>query len=132
MQKLKSIKLTGATTILKCALIGIVSTLIGTLIFAFVLKFANLSSKFIGYINNIIKVFSMFLMIMCLKHKDSTKLMFKSIFAGAFYFVLCFIIFSILNGDFSVGTSFLYDLLFSIITSVVSSVIVNLLGHKTT
>ena len=58
MQKIKSMNWSGLLNIIKCCLIGIVTTLLGTVIFAFVLKFLSLSSKFIAYINDIIKVFS--------------------------------------------------------------------------
>ncbi len=130
MQKIRSIKMDGFLNLIKCALIGIITTLIGTVIFAVVLKFANLSSNFIGYINNIIKVFSIFIMVMCLRRKSSEKLMFKSIFVGLIYAILSLVLFSILNGQFNMNISFLYDLLFVVIVSIVATIIINLINHK--
>ena len=131
MQKIKSINWSDVLTLIKCCLIGIVATLIGVVIFAFVLKFANLPSTFVSYINDIIKGFGIFITIMCLKRVDDGKLLLKSIFAGIIYAMLTFVIFSILNGGFIVNLSFLYDLLFAVIVAVISAVIINVLKHKT-
>ena len=130
MQKIKSMNLGVVLNIIKCCLIGIVVTLLGTVIFAVTLKFANLSSKAIAYINDIIKGFSIFIMIMCVRKKDNNKLLLKSIFAGLVYSLLIYIVFSILNGKFVFDLSFLYDLLFSVIVSMIVSVIMNIIAHK--
>ncbi len=131
MQKMKSINWSGVINLIKCCLIGIVATLIGVVIFAFVLKFANLPSTFVCYINDTIKGFGIFITILCLKRIDDGRLLLKSIFAGLIYAVLCFVIFSILNGRFNLNLAFLYDLLFAVIVAVISAVIINLLKHKT-
>ena len=130
MQKVKTNKLQGLVTIIKCGLIGIVATLIGTVIFAVVLKFANLSSTIIGYINNVIKIFSIFIMMLCVKRNNPDKLLLKALFAGAVYALLGFIVFSILNGSFNFNLSFVYDLLFAIIVAAIQSVIINIINIK--
>lgn len=129
MQKIK-FNFSGFISILKCVLIGIVSTLIGIVIFSVVLKFADLSSKIISYINDIIKIFSIFIMIMCVKRSNGEKLLLKSLFAGVLYAVLTFVIFSVLNGGFMFNLSFIYDLLFAVIASAIVSVIINILNRK--
>ena len=130
MQKIKSIKLSGILSLIKCALIGIVATLLGTVIFAFVLKVANLSSTFISYINDIIKVFSIFIMVTCLKRMNSDKLLIRAIFSGVVYAILSFVLFSILNGSFAFNMSFIYNLLFAIVVSAICSIIINILSRK--
>ena len=130
MQKIKSINFGGVLTLIKCALIGIVYSLLGTVIFAFVLKFANLSSTFISYINDLIKVFSIFIMVMCLKRVSGEKLLFKSLIAGVIYAVLSFILFSILNGKFAFDLTIIYNLLFALIVSAICSVIINIISRK--
>ena len=130
MQKIKSINWSGVLTLIKCALIGIVCTLLWTVIFAFVLKFANLSSTFISYINDIIKVFSIFIMVMCIKRTNGDRLLFKALISGVIYAVLSFIVFSILNGGFVFNLSFVYDLLFALIVSAICSVIINILNRR--
>lgn len=129
MQKTK-FNFSGFLYIIKCVLIGIISTLIGIVIFSVVLKFADLSSMIISYVNDIIKAFSIFIIVMCIKRKDGNKLLVKAIFAGAIYAVLSFAVFSILNGGFVFNMTFVYDLLFALIVSAIVSVIINILNHK--
>lgn len=126
------INLNGFINILKCCLLAIVVTLVGVVILAFILKFVDLSSAVINYINNIIKGLAIFVMLLCIKKHDSSKLLLKSIMAGVIYALLTFIIFSILNGSFNIGLSFIYDLLFAVVVSVVITVIMNILNKKTT
>ena len=130
MQKIKSMNFSGLLSMIKCCLIGIVATLLGTVIFAFVLKFANLSSMFISYINDFIKVVSIFIMLMCVKRNNSDRLFLKAILAGVIYALISYVVFSILNGGFVFDLSFLYDLLFAVIVSMIVSVIINIISHK--
>ena len=130
MQKVKSFNLSGVVNILKCCLLAIVITLLGIVILAFVLKFVDLSSVAINYINDIIKGLAIFIMMLCIKKRNSEKLLIKSIFAGAIYAVLCFVIFSILNGSFVLDMAFVYDLLFSVAAAVLVTIIINVLKRK--
>ncbi|MBQ9796060.1 MAG: TIGR04086 family membrane protein [Clostridia bacterium] len=129
MQKTK-FNFSGFLSIIKCVLIGIIATLIGIVIFSVVLKFADISSTIISYVNDIIKAFSIFIMVTCVKRKNGDKLLLKALFAGAIYAVLSFVVFSILNGAFVFDLSFVYDLLFAVIVSAIVSVIINILNHK--
>ncbi len=131
MQKIKSVKVGGVLLILKCCLLGIVATLLGTVLFAVLLKFVDISTWLIAYINDAIKILAIFFMVLCLKKSNAEKLLLKAVFAGALYAVLCFIIFSILNGGFAFNLSFIYDILFAVISSAIVSVILNLLSRKT-
>ena len=130
MQKVKSVNTGGVVNILKCCLLAIVITLLGIVILAFVLKFIDLSSVAINYINNIIKGLAIFIMMLCIKKRNPDKLLMKSILAGALYAILCFVIFSILNGSFLLDMAFVYDLLFSIAVAVLVTIIINVLKRK--
>ena len=130
MQKVKSIKFEGILNLLKSALIGIVITLLGTVIFAVVLKFVNLSSNLIAYINNIIKLLAIFIVVICLKKQSNEKLLLRAIIAGVVYSIFSFVIFSILNGGFVFNSSVIYDFLFLIIVSTVVTVIINILSNR--
>lgn len=131
MQKVKSFSLSGVVNILKCCLLGVVVTLVGIVILAFVLKFVDLSSTMINYINDIIKGLSIFVIMLCIKKHSSDKLILKAIGAGIIYALLTFIIFSILNGSFVFNLAFVYDLLFSVIVAVLITIIINILKRKT-
>jgi len=130
MQKIKSFNFSSILSMLKCCLMGIVVTLVGIVIFAVVLKFADINSTTISYINDVIKGVSIFVMVLCLKKANSDKLLIRSGVGGLLYAGLSFVVFSILNGGFSFNLSFLYDLIFAMIVSVIASIIINVLKRK--
>ncbi len=130
MQKLKSLKLSGFLTILKCCLIGIVTTLVGIVVFAIVLKFTNLNSTGITWVNDIIKGISLFFVVFCLKKKGVEKLPVKSAISGLIYALLSFVIFSILNGGMTFSLAILYDIIFAVIVAVIASIILNLVRRN--
>ena len=129
MQKIKSLNL-GVVSLLKAVLIGIVCTLIGIVIFAFVLKFTDLNSNIIGYVNDAIKAISIFVIVFLLNRKHNGNLLIKSVVAGFLYALLTFIIFSILNGGFNFNMSIVFDILFAIIVSAIAAIIINLTGKR--
>ena len=130
MQKLKSLTWGGFLSIIKCCMIGILVTLVGLILFAVVLKFVDLSSNIIGYINDALKAVSIFVMLFCIKKTNGDKLIIKSIFAGLLYAVLSLIIFAILNKGFAFNMTILYDFLFALIVSVIVAIIINLIHKK--
>lgn len=130
MQKLKSLNFSGVLSIIKSALLGVIFTLIGIVIFSVVLKFVDISSSIISYVNDIIKAISIFLMALNIKRKNGEKFLIKTIFSGVVYALLSFIIFSIFNGNFSLNLSFLFDLLFALAVSFIVAIIINVLNRK--
>ena len=131
MQKLKSLNWSGLLTLIKCALVGIVATLIGIVFFAIIMKFVDMNTTVVNAINDIIKAVSTFLMVFCLKKASGEKLIVKAILASLIYAVLSFVVFSIMNGGFNFNLSLLYDLLFAVIVSAIVAVILNLTSKKT-
>ena len=129
MQKTK-LNFSNLLSIIKCVLIGIIATLIGIVIFSVVLKFADLSNTIISYINDVIKVFAIFIMVKCIKRNNGDRLLFKALLAGILYAILTFAIFSVLNGKFVFNMTFVYDLLFAVIVSAIVTIIVNILNNK--
>lgn len=130
MQKIKTIKLGGMWGLIKCALIGLIISLAGTIILAFVLKFADFSTMIISYLNDFIKVVSVFFMIICVKKQNKGRLFIRALLAGLLYSLLSFLVFSIMNGKFIVDLSLLYNGLFVIIVSAISAVIISILNRK--
>ena len=129
MNKIKSLNL-GILSILKYCLMGLVATLVGTVIFAVILKFADIPNVAISYINNVIKAISIFVIVLCIKKNNDEKVLFKSILGGAIYAIMSFVVFSILNGSFSFGVEFISDFLFAIVVSAIAAVVINLLKRK--
>ena len=130
MQKIKSLNFSGVLAIIKSCLLGLIITLVGIVLFAVVLKFVDVSSAVITWVNNVIKIVSIFFVMWSVKRKAGDKLLLKAIFAGALYAILTFIIFSILNGNFAFSLAFVYDLLFAIIVAMICAVVLSLLNRK--
>ena len=123
MEKVKSFKFGGVFSIIKACLLGIIVTLVGVVLLAVVLKFTDLSSDVINYVNSAIKILAIFIMVMYIKNREDGLLV-KSIFGGVLYALLSFVIFSILNGSFAFNLGVVYDVLFAVIVSIIASVVV--------
>jgi len=130
MNKTKSINFTGFLSIVKSVLIGLVITLLGVVVLAILLKFTDLNTNVITWINNVIKGISIFFIITQIKRKGAEKLLIKAIISGVLYAVLSFLIFSILSGGFNLSFALLYDIAFAVIVSIVASILINLLSRK--
>ena len=98
-------------SILKGAVVSVAITLVLILAFALVIKFFNISDNFIFPINQVIKVISLFFGIMIVLKGSKEKGLVKGILLGLVYFILSFVIFSILQGSFNLQMSNVYDLL---------------------
>ena len=127
---MKKNKLKNTFSIIKASLIGVVVNLLAVLIFAIVLKFANLPLNIISYINNGIKILSIFIMVVFLKKFSTGNLFISSLLSGVLYALLSFFIFSILNGGIILDMTTLYDVVFAVIASIATSIIVNVLKRK--
>lgn len=130
MEKIKSFKFLNILNIIKSCLVAILITIVGIIILAFVLKFVDLNSIIISYANDAIKAIALFVMMLFIKKKDDNKLILKALLGGVVYALLCFVIFSIFNGNFILNMGFVYDLLFAIIVAVLASIIINILKRK--
>lgn len=131
MEKEKSGISREIVSIVKSCLLGLVVTLIGTVVLAVVLKFADIPSKVVSYINDIIKALSIFFVVLVLKKSTDEKLLVRAVIAGVVYGLLSFVIFSILNGGFHFSLSILFDLIFAVVVAIVASIIFKLTSKKT-
>lgn len=131
MEKIKTLKRFNLIGLIKCSLLAIIITLVGIVALAVILKFTDLNSTAINYINDIIKAISLFVMVVCIRKGEETKLLLKSVVAGTLYAVLTFTIFSIFNGALTFNLGFLYDWLFAVIVSVIAGIMLNILKRKT-
>ena len=130
MKRLKSINWSSLLMILKACLLGVVATLLGVVVLAIVLKFTDLPTKYVSFINDIIKIISLFVAITIISKKSDGKLLLKSVIAGIIYALLTLIVFSALNGGIGFNASIIYDLLFAVVSAIIISIIVNLLSRK--
>ena len=114
----------------KASLVGVVTSILLVLLFAFILKFVDLNSGAITTIDQIIKIISILLAVLVLGKSSSDKLLLKGLIVGAIYSVITFIVFSILNGGVNLSIAIFTDIAFSALVGGVSAILVNLIRKK--
>lgn len=114
----------------KASLVGVVTSILLVLLFAFILKFVDLNSGTITTIDQIIKIISILLAVIVLGKSSSDKLLLKGLIVGAIYSVITFIVFSILNGGVNLSIAIFTDIAFSALVGGVSAILVNLIRKK--
>ena len=98
-------------SVLKGTVVAVAVTLVLILLFALLIRFLAINDKFIFPVNQGIKVISLFVGMLALTKGNKERGLVKGILLGLAYFILSFIVFSILQGDFSLNMNNLYDLI---------------------
>ena len=129
-EKLKKINASSIINLLKTSLVGVIVSILLVLLFAFVLKFVNLSSGVISIVDQIIKILSIFVAIVMLNKTSSEGLLVKGLLVGVVYSILTFIVFSILNGGFNLSVGILSDIAFSGLVGGVVAILLNIIKKK--
>ncbi len=116
-----------AVSVIKGSLIALCISLIGILLFAFLLKFTNISDGLIVPINQVIKGISIFLGVFIgLKNEKKMGLV-GGFLVGLIYTIIAFLSFSILDGSFSFDKTLLNDVIFgSIIGGICGIISINI------
>ncbi len=109
--------------ILKGVLFSVFVSLVLILFFALIIKWTNLSDKFIKPINQVIKIVSIFLGVLVAVRKNRESALFKGLTIGLIYIVVSFLVFSALDKSFNLSWSILNDLLFGGIAGAISGVL---------
>lgn len=109
--------------IIKGSLIALCISLVGILIFAFILKFASISDKAIRPINQIIKGVSVLIGVFVAMRKVDKMGLIGGLLIGLVYTMLAFVVFSILDGNFEFNLTLLNDLLFGGIMGAICGII---------
>ena len=113
--------------ILKGSLIALTISLLGVLIFAFVLRFVPLADSVISPVNQVIKGISILIGTLIGLKKTKEMGLVSGLLIGFLYTALAFVTFSILDGGFHFSTTLLNDLLFgSIIGAICGIIAVNI------
>ena len=113
--------------IIKSSLIALCISLISILFFAFLLKFTNISDKFITPVNQVIKGVSIFLGVFLGFRKEKKMGLLGGFLVGLIYTIIAFISFSLLDGGFSFDKTLIYDIIFgSIIGAICGIICVNI------
>lgn len=113
-------------TVLKGALIALSISLVGILIFAFFIKYVAISTDAIKPINQVIKGVSLLIGTFIALKKVNQMGLIHGLLIGLLYTILAFIVFSILDGNFTFSKTLINDLLFGgIIGSICGIISVN-------
>lgn len=112
-----------AVNLLKGVLIALFFSLISILLFAFVLKFTNISESVITPVNQIIKGLSVFFGVSFALKKQREMGLVSGLLIGFIYTFVAFVVFSILGGHFNFDLSLLVDGVFSAIVGGICGII---------
>ncbi len=103
-------------SVLKGSLVSLCFSLVGILIFAFILKFTNISDSVINPVNQVIKAASVLLGVFIGLKKEKEMGLVSGLLIGLIYTVVAFLVFSILDGCFVFDRTLLNDIFFGCIT----------------
>jgi len=119
----------GILSIFSGTIVAIAITLVFILLFAVLLRFVNISDSWIFPVNQIIKVISMIIGAVVILKKHKNRGFLKGLLMGLIYFILSYIVFSILQGSISWNMSNFYDLMLtSLMGGLIGIIVVNILN----
>ena len=111
------------TGIVKGVFVALLTSVVGILIFAVVLKFVLLNDLTIKIVNQIIKILSVFFGVKVAIKDNKSNGVLKGMLVGSLYTIFSYLLFSILSNSFSFGLTLLIDILFSCIFAVIFGII---------
>ena len=109
--------------VLRGSLFAVAVSLIGILIFAFIIKLTNINDNFIGPVNQAIKGISVLMGCFYASKQASTNGLIKGILIGITYTILSFLIFSVLSSQIQLTKTLVNDILFGGIIGAICGVI---------
>ena len=113
-------------SICKGVLCAVIVTLLFILGFALIVQLAGLDNNIISPVMQVVKVVCIFVAVaIAIKPAKSKGWLFGAL-VGLLYMVLTFLIFSLLDGKFTIGFTALSDLLFQTLVGLVSGVLLRL------
>ena len=111
------------TSLIKGSLIALSISLIAICLFAFILRFCDISEEAIKPINQIIKIASIVIGAYIGMKNCREMGLITGFFVGILYTILAFVIFSLLNGGFDFKSSLINDLIFGGIAGGISGIL---------
>ena len=129
MKALKNEKKSGGLglCIVKGVLVGLCVSLVGILLFAFILRFTSISDKIIAPVNQVIKGVSIFFGVFIGMKKHKSMGLLAGHLIGLFLTILAFLVFSLLDGAFWFDRTLLNDIIFGgVVCAICGIICVNL------
>jgi len=110
-------------SILKGSLTALCISLVGILMFAFLLKFTNISDSVIRPVNQVIKGVSVLLGVFIGLKKEKDMGLVSGLLIGIIYTMVAFLVFSILDGNFAFNRTLLNDVIFGGLMGAICGII---------
>lgn len=107
--------------IFKGVLFSVIISLIAVIIFAVIVKFANLSQKAVQIVNIFLKIVSIFFGTL-LAIRSGRQGLFKGSVIGLFFILISYLIFSLINGSFAVNPLTAFDIIFCLVAGLLSGI----------
>lgn len=109
--------------IVKGVFVALAVSLVSILLFAFLLRWTNISESLIAPVNQVIKGVSIFLGVFFGLKKVKHNGIINGLLIGFFYTIFAFLVFSLLDGAFSFDRSLLNDIIFGTIIGAICGII---------
>lgn len=107
--------------IFKGIVFSLLISIFSVIIFAIIVKFANLSAKTVEIVNTALKILSIFLGTL-LAIGSGRQGLFKGGLIGLLFVLVSYLVFSLINGSFSVNPLTAFDVIFSLAAGLLSGV----------
>jgi putative membrane protein (TIGR04086 family) len=115
-------------SILSGTIVSIAITLVLILVFALLIRFFNINDSLIFPVNQVIKVISMLVGLIVVLKKTRSKGFLNGLLFGFIYYILSFIIFSVLQGSISIDVNNFIDLLLtSLMGGLIGLILINII-----
>ena len=107
--------------IFKGVIFSLIISVLTVIVFAIIVKFANLSSKTVEIVNNALKIISI-LTGTLLAVGSGRQGLFKGGIIGLLFVLVSYLVFSLINGSFSVNPLTAFDVIFCLVAGLLSGV----------
>ena len=107
--------------IFKGVLFSVIISLLAVIIFAVIVKFANLSQKAVQIVNIFLKIISIFFGTL-LAIKSGRQGLFKGSVIGLLFILISYLVFSLINGSFAVNPLTAFDIIFCLAAGLLSGI----------
>lgn len=107
--------------IIKGVIFSLIISVLTVIVFAIIVKFANLSSKTVEIVNIALKIISI-LTGTLLAVGSGRQGLFKGGIIGLLFVLVSYLVFSLINGSFSVNPLTVFDVIFCLVAGLLSGV----------
>ena len=109
--------------VVKTVVIAVLISMVSVLVFALIVKSADVGEEAIGYVNLGIKIFSVVIGCLIGFRRGSGAGWLKGLLSGLLYVVTSFLVFSLISGEFSIADLSWLDVVTAAVVGLLSGVL---------